>query len=240
MDTFRTDQPYDVLAVGAHPDDVEMGMGGTVASLTAAGRRVAILDLTAGELGTYGDAETRRAEAEVAAGILGADLRILDFPDGGVVDDLEGRHRLVRILREVRPTVVFAPYPHARGGAWDGRTNVDHLATGSMVDAAVKLARFRSLMPDLEPHGVRKVFHYMVPDDLKPSLVVDVTPFRDTLTACIEAYGSQLEITRGDRSVQDILMVHRQLAGHRIHVELGEAFHCEDVLTADAAWMLEA
>jgi len=240
MDTFRTDEPYDVLCVGAHPDDVEMGMGGTVAALTAAGHRVAILDLTQGELGTYGDAPTRRRESSEAARILGADRRILDFPDGGVVDDLEGRHRLVRILREVRPTLVFAPYPWGRAGAWDGRTNVDHLATGAMVGAAVKLARFRSLLPEQDPHGVRKVFHYMLPDDLKPSLVVDVTGVRDTLKKCIEAYESQLAIRRGDRTVWDFLVLHRHQAGQRIHVELGEAFHCEDVLTAEVSWMLGA
>jgi N-acetylglucosamine malate deacetylase 1 len=224
----------DVLCVGAHPDDIEMAMGGTVASLVAAGHRVAILVLTQGELGSYGDAPTRLEEARAAAAVLGASFEIWDLADGGVVDDLATRHRVARALREYRPQLVFAPYPHARSGALEGRANVDHLATGLIVREATKLARFRKLMPELEAHEVRRLLYYMIPDDTKPSFVVDVSAHRATLEAAIEAYASQMQIRRGSRSVLEVLLLWREYMGLRIRAELAEGFLCEDALGGDA------
>ncbi len=220
----------DVLCVGAHPDDVEMGMGGTVAALRAAGQRVAILVMTQGELGTYGDAATRREEARAAAEILGCGLEVWELPDGGVEDRLEDRHRLARALRRYRPQLVFAPYPHGRAGALDGRSNVDHLATGMLVREATKLARFRKLFGELPPHTVRRLFYYMLPDDQSPSFVVDVSAHRDALEAAIQAYRSQMEIRRGSRGVLEVLMLWREHMGLRIRCELAEGFLCEDAL----------
>lgn len=230
MDAIPAHTTYDALCIGAHPDDVEMGMGGTVAALVAAGRRVAIVNLTHGELGSFGDAQTRVREAKAAARELGVDLRILDHPDGGVQDTLAHRHEMVALLRELRPSIVFAPYPHARAGALDGRANVDHLATGILVREATKLARFRRLMPELEPHTTRRLYYYMLPDTVAPSYVVDVSEHRERLEAAIRAYGSQLEIKRGERSILDLLMLWREQTGTRIGVRLGEGLLCEDAL----------
>lgn len=230
MNSIPSNTTYDALCIGAHPDDVEMGMGGTVAALVAAGRRVAIVSLTHGELGTFGDAEIRVREARAAAQVLGVDVRILDHPDGGVQDTLENRHQMVRLLRELRPTIVFAPYAHTRGGALDGRANVDHLATGILVREATKLARFRRLIPELEPHTTRRLFAYMLPESVPASYVVDVSDHRPTLEAAIRAYASQMEISRGERSILDLLLLWREHTGTRIGVELGEGFLCEDVL----------
>lgn len=227
-----------VLCVGAHPDDVEMGMGGTVAALVAKGHAVTIVDLTRGQLGTYGDPQTRAAEARVAAQRLGVELRILDHEDGAVTDDLEGRHEMVRLLREIRPSLVFAPYPHARTGALDGRANVDHLATGLLVREGTKLARFRRLMPELPPCSVRRLLYYMVPDDQRPSFVVDVSAHEETLRSAISAYASQLEISRSQRPILDVLMAWRQSHGLRIGARLGEAFLCEDTLGGDVEHLL--
>ena len=234
MNTIADNTTYDVLCVGAHPDDVEMGMGGTVAGLVEAGHRVAFLLLTRGEMGTFGDAGIRVEEARAAASVLGVDLRILDHPDGAVRDTLENRHQMVAILRELRPQLVFAPYPHARSGALDGRANVDHLACGVLVREATKLARFRRLMPEVEPHTVRRLLYYMLPDDVTPSFVVDVSAHRERLETAIRAYASQMEITRGSRSVLQLLMLLREHAGVRIHAELGEPFLCEDLLSGPA------
>lgn len=231
--------PCDVLCVGAHPDDVEMGMGGTVAALRAAGHRVGILTLTRGELGTYGDADTRRREAQSAAEILECSLEMWELPDGGVQDDLPTRHRLVRALREYRPSLVFAPYPHSRKGALDGRANVDHLACGLAVREATKLARMRKLFADLERHEVRRLLYYMVPDDQKPSFVVDVSAHVENLEKAIRAYASQLEIRRGGREVLDVLMLWRQHTGLRIRAEYGEGFLCEDTLGGSAELLLQ-
>ena len=228
-----------ILCFGAHPDDVEMAMGGTVAALVAAGHTVHLVDLTRGELGTHGDAATRAAEAAEAARILGVDRRTLDHPDGGVRDTLEGRHQIVRILREVRPSLVFAPYPYSRAGSIDGRANVDHLATGLLVREATKLSRFRRLMPELAPHTIRRLFYYMLPDDVRPSYVVDVSAHEATLRAAIEAYASQMAISRGGRPILEVLMAVRQVQGLRIGAALGESLRCEDALGGAAESLLQ-
>lgn len=238
MNTIPAGTTYDVLCFGAHPDDVEMGMGGTVAAMVAAGKSVAIVNMTRGELGTFGDAQTRVREADNAAKVLGVDVRVLDHPDGGVQDDLANRHEIVRLLRELRPQVVFAPYPHARAGAMDGRANVDHLATGMLVREATKLARFRKLLPELEPHTTRRLYSYMLPETVAPSFVVDVSAHREKLVASIEAYASQLEITRGERPILEILLLWREHVGARIGARLGEGFLSEDALGGDVAHLL--
>lgn len=231
-------EPCDVLCVGAHPDDVEMGMGGTAAALVAAGHRVSILVLTQGELGTFGDAGIRGQEAAAAAAILGCSLEMWELPDGALLDDLATRHRLVRALREYRPRLVFAPYPYTRSGALDGRANVDHLACGMLVREATKLARFRKLLPEIERHEVRRLLSYMVPDDVKPSYVVDVTAHREQLEAAIRAYESQMQIRRGSRGVLEVLLLWRQHMGLRIRAELAEGFLCEDALGGEADLLL--
>lgn len=239
MDTIRPGTRYDVVAFGAHPDDVEMAMGGTIAALSSSGLRVAIIDLTGAEMSTFGDPETRLEEAAAAARILGVDRRILDRPDGAVVDDVEGRRQVALWIRELRPRVVFTTYPHARSGPADGRSNVDHLAVGRMVREGCKLARFRRLRPEPGPHAIQRLWYYMVPDHRAPSFVVDVSAHRERLEACIRAYESQMEIRRGERTILDLLMVLRQHAGLRIGVELGEPLLCEDALGGPADRLLD-
>jgi bacillithiol biosynthesis deacetylase BshB1 len=239
FDSFRPGEPCDVLCFGAHPDDVEMSMAGTVAALVALGKRVGIVDLSCGELGTYGDAPTRLAEARAAAEALGVGRRVYTYPDGGVPDDLPARHHMVTLLRELRPSLVFAPWPWARTGAFDGRANVDHLACGMVVREATKLARMRKLHPELPAHGVRRLLYYMVPDTEKSSYCVDVSALRSEIEAAIQAHASQMEIRRGSRSVLELLMMVREQVGLRLGVELAEAFISEDPLFGRADVLLE-
>jgi len=239
LDTFPAGEAIDVLCFGAHPDDVEMAMGGTVASLVADGASVGIVDLTQGELGTYGDAPTRLGEARAAAEALGVSRRVYAHPDGGLQDDLATRHRVVRILRELRPSLVFATWPWARTGAFDGRANVDHLACGLVVREATKLSRMRKLMPDLPAHAIRRLAYYMVPDTEKPSYCVDVSAYRSEILASIEAHASQMDISRGERSVLDMLILLREQVGLRLGVELAESFIVEDPLFGSASVLRE-
>lgn len=239
LDTFPAGEPCEVLCFGAHPDDVEMAMGGTVAALVAGNPAVGIVDLTQGELGTYGDAPTRLEEAAAAAAALSVRRRVYPYPDGGVQDDLATRHHLVGILRELRPSLVFAPWPWARTGALDGRANVDHLACGLAVREATKLARMRKLMPEQPAHAVRRLFYYMVPDTEKPSYCVDVSEHRELIERSIRAHASQLSITRGGRGVLDLLMISREQVGLRLGVALAESFIAEDPLFGSAALMQE-
>lgn len=230
---------YDAVAFSAHPDDAEMAMGGTLAALTSAGRRVAIVSLTRGELGTYGTAEEREQEAAAAARILGCELRWLDFPDGGVFDDVPNRHRLVEVLRELRPRVVFAPYPYTRTSHRDGRSNADHLATGLLVREACKLARFVKLFPMLAPHAVQRLYSYMVPDDVKPSWVVDISPHVPVAEAAIQAHKTQLAIERWNEPILETLRTIRRATGLRLGVAQAEAFLCEDAIGGSALALLE-
>lgn len=239
LDTFPAGAACEVLCFGAHPDDVEMAMGGTVAALVAGSASTGIIDLTRGEMGSFGDAPTRVAEAQAAAAVLGVHRRVYTHPDGGLQDNLETRHQLVAILRELRPSLVFAPWPWARTGALDGRANVDHLACGLAVREATKLARMRKLMPEAKAHAVRRLFYYMVPDTEKPSWCVDVTAHRSAIEASIQAHASQLQISRGDRSVLELLLMVREQVGLRIGAQLGEAFIAEDPLVGPALWMRE-
>lgn len=239
LDTFTPGESCEVLCIGAHPDDVEMSMAGTVAALVAGGTSVGIVDLTRGELGTYGDAATRLAEARTAAEALGVARRVYEWPDGGLADDLPTRHRIVTLLRELRPSLVFAPWPWARTGALDGRANVDHLACGLLVREATKLARMRKLHPELPAHGVRRLLYYMIPDTERPSYCVDVSDRRPAIEAAIRAHASQLEIRRGERGVLELLTMVREQTGLRLGVELAEAFISEDPLFGAASTLLE-
>ncbi|MEZ4649223.1 MAG: PIG-L family deacetylase [Candidatus Eisenbacteria bacterium] len=157
---------FDVVAFGPHPDDVEMGIAGTLIKMVRAGRRILNVCMTRGEKGTYGTVEVRRKEFERANAIMGTQPLMLDFPDTAMVNDYEGKLRVARIVRETRPQVVFAPYHTNPFGHFDGSANVDHFATGELVRDGLKLARFRSLLPDIEPYGVPYLYYYMVPAHL--------------------------------------------------------------------------
>ncbi len=225
---------YDAVVFGAHPDDAEMGMGGTIAKLCRAGRRVLIVSLTQGEAATHGSPELRAREAAAAAATLGCEHRLLDFPDSRVVANVEGREQLLRLLRELQPQLVFAPYPGNQLGHHDGAAHVDHLATGTLVRDAVKLARMRGVEPQLPAHDVGRLYYYMVPRDRYPSVVVDVSAEFETLMRAIQAYRSQMAIRRQGSAIASLLETYRRFHGITTGCAYAEAFLCEEALRADA------
>ncbi|MDX1565436.1 MAG: bacillithiol biosynthesis deacetylase BshB1, partial [Phycisphaeraceae bacterium] len=158
----------DVLAIGAHPDDGEMTVGGTLAKMVSRGRSVAIVDLTRGEMGTRGTPETRRAEAEEAARVLGVSERVnLALPDGLLRDTDEGRRLLIEQIRAFRPSLVLAPYPRDM--------HPDHVAAGQMVEAVMYPVRFANHPAGGEPHRPREFLFYMSHFTFEPSFVVDIS-----------------------------------------------------------------
>lgn len=171
----------DVVCVGAHPDDVEIGMGGTVASLVRQGLSVAIVDLTDGEPTPYGTHDLRLGEAGRSAAVLGASRRTLTQPNRSLWDTVAARTELAEVLRELRPRLVFAPYPQD--------AHPDHIAAASIVTGARFYAKFTKTDMVGEPHYPARVFHYMavhlqlVRD---PAFVMDVS---GTLSAKLEALG---------------------------------------------------
>jgi bacillithiol biosynthesis deacetylase BshB1 len=174
----------DVLAIAAHRDDVEQTCGGTLLRMAARGLRTAILDLTQGEAGTRGNAEERAREAAEAANLLGVGWRqALDLPDGAVENTLENRLKIVHILRLLRPRVVILPY-------WQAR-HPDHSATATLGYEACFLSGLTKVEGGLSPHRPFKIVYASLYADVRPSFIVDITPFIEQRFAALMAYRSQ-------------------------------------------------
>src|SRR6201995_106392 len=181
---MSTTPPIDVLAIAAHRDDVEQTCGGTLLRMRSLQLRTAILDLTQGEAGTRGSAGERAQEAEEAARILGVVWReALDMPDGRVENTWDNRIKIVRKLRELRPRVVILPY-------WQGR-HPDHYNSGTLGYEACfvsGLARRETGTPPPRPY---KVLYASLYADVRPTFVVDITPFIEERYQSLMAYRSQ-------------------------------------------------
>lgn len=190
-------RPLDVLAVGAHPDDAELGCGGTLAKLAAAGRRVGILHLTGGESGTRGTAAGRRREAEAAAAALGAaEVVILDCGDGGLRTGPAEEDAVIAVLRRLRPEVVLAP-PASDRHPDHGRAH--DLTVAACFYAGLAGRRLAGPAAGLDPHRPAAVFCYMQHDSFEPDFVVDVSAHWETRRAALACYGSQLHPAMGGR-----------------------------------------
>jgi len=176
--------PCDVLAIAAHRDDVEQTCGGTLLRMAARGLRTAILDLTQGEAGTRGSADERGKEAAEAAGLLGVRWRqALDLPDGALENTLENRIKIVRELRQVRPRVVILPY-------WQAR-HPDHATTATLGYEACFLSGLKKVETGAAPHRPFKIIYASLYADVRPSFIVDITPFIEQRHAALMAYRSQ-------------------------------------------------
>lgn len=177
----------DLLAVGAHPDDVELGCGGTLALTSRRGRKVGVVHLTRGEMGTRGTPEERRREAEQAAETLGAaELVILDCGDGHLRHGREEEDALIEVLRRFRPEVVLAPPPSDR--------HPDHGRSHRLVESACFYAGLTRRRPDLggPAHRPGATFYYMQHDSFEPSFVVDVTEVWEVRQEAVAAYRTQV------------------------------------------------
>lgn len=174
----------DVLAIAAHRDDVEQTCGGTLLRMAARGLRTAILDLTQGEAGTRGTAEERSREAAEAARLLGVGWRqALGLPDGAVENTLENRIKIARVLRELKPRVVILPY-------WQAR-HPDHAIVAALGYEACFAAGLAKVDTGLAPHRPFKIVYAGLYADVRPSFIVDITPFIEQRHAALMAYTSQ-------------------------------------------------
>lgn len=181
---MAADAIADVLAIAAHRDDVEQTCGGTLLRSAARGLRTAILDLTRGEAGTRGSAEDRAREADEAARLLGVSWRhALDLPDGAIANTLENRTKIVHVLREVRPRVVILPY-------WQAR-HPDHAIVASLGYEACFLSGLAKIDTGSAPHRPFKIVYASLYADVRPSFIVDITPFIEQRHASLMAYRSQ-------------------------------------------------
>ena len=179
----------DILAFGAHPDDVELGCGATIAKEISLGKKVGIIDLTRGELGTRGSAEIRTIEATNAAEILGVCVREnLDFADGFFSNDKEHQLKVIEMIRKYQPEIVLC-------NAIDDR-HIDHAKGSKLVSDACFLSGLMKIETSIDGNiqerwRPKQVYHYIQWKNIEPDFVVDVSGFLDKKIASVMAYSSQ-------------------------------------------------
>jgi N-acetylglucosamine malate deacetylase 1 len=182
-----------LLVFGPHPDDIEIGLGATVARHTAAGHAVGLCDLTAGELGSNGTPEERRREAERAAGVLGAAWREnLGWPDGGIENTAAHVRAAVDVIRRHQPRAIAIPY-------WRDR-HPDHAAASRVLTGAAFKSGLRRYETDRAPWRPDWLCYYFINDSAPPSFVVDVSAHYDRKREALACFRSQFAPT-GDAAV---------------------------------------
>ena len=218
-------ETVDLIFFGAHPDDVELSAGGTVAKSVKDGLRVGIVDLTRGEMGTRGTPQIRKREAQNAAKALGATFRTqLDFQDGNLQTGREQELQIIELMRRYRPKLVIAPWPDDR--------HPDHTRTGRIVTEASFYAGLRALETGLEAHRPQTVLYYLQNYMVTPSFVVDVSKTWKTKMKAVYAYKSQFHDPKSKEPVTFIsdpkflamIDARGRHFGALIGVEYGEAF----------------
>jgi len=223
----------DILAIGAHPDDVELGCGATVAKAVAEGKKVGILDLTRGELGTRGSAEIRDKEADASAKILGVVVREnLAFADGFFVNDKKHQLEVIKIIRKYQPKIVLCNAVEDR--------HIDHPKGSSLVSDACFLSGLVKIETELngksqEHWRPKHVYHYIQWQNLKPDFVVDVGDFINTKLNAVKAYSSQFYNPNSKEPVSpitsknflDSITYRAQDLGRLINADYAEGFITE-------------
>jgi bacillithiol biosynthesis deacetylase BshB1 len=176
----------DLLIFGAHPDDAEIGMGGTICKHTAAGQRVGICDLTYAEMSSNGNPQIRQNEAQAASIVMGLTARTnLGLPDRGLWISEHAVKVITQEIRKHKPRIVFAPY-------WEDR-HPDHIACSKLVQEAVFNAKLRRYEPDTEAHTVEELYFYFINDIYESDLLVDITSVHELKMQALEAYRTQFE-----------------------------------------------
>lgn len=214
----------DVLAFGAHPDDVELGCGGTLLRARDAGLRLGVVDLTAGERGSRGTRETRAAEAEAASRILRLAVReTLGFPDTQLEPGLELRRAVVSAIRRHRPRVVLAPFPTD--------LHPDHAACGQAVRDAYYPSGMLHADATGDPWRPARVFHYPMHTEPATPILVDVTPVWEERMELIRCFASQLHAGSADEGHRTLIArpdfllrieARARVWGRRANVEFAE------------------
>ena len=214
------------LAFGPHPDDVEICCGGLLIKLAEAGHKTAIADLTQGEMGTQGTVETRKAEADAAAKILGLSHREnLALPDGGIKDEPEQIAKVVEVIRRLKPEVILAPY-------WQGR-HPDHVEGSNLITKSVFYAGLKNFQAKGEAFTTNQVLYYQMRYSFRPSFITDITGLAEKKMQAIQCYQSQ--VTRDGSGPQTLISFPLSLssidARDRYYGAMIGCMHAEPYLT---------
>lgn len=230
----------DILAFGAHPDDVELGCAATIAKEVSKGKKVGIVDLTQGELGTRGSAELRMKEAKTAAEILGVSVREnLKFADGFFINDKVHQLEIIKILRKYRPEVVLC-------NAIDDR-HIDHGKGSKLVSDACFLSGLQKIETKengkcQEKWRPKWVYHYIQWKNIEPDFVVDVSGFIDKKIQSVMAYSSQFydpnskqpQTPISSKNFTDSIEYRARDLGRLIGKEFAEGFTVERLLAVES------
>lgn len=226
----------DILAFGVHPDDVELGCAGTILAALAEGKKVGVVDLTRGELGTRGNAATRKQEAAAAAKILGVHVREnLGMADGFFQNDETHQRQVIEIIRRYQPEIILANAPEDR--------HPDHGRSAKLVSDAAFLSGLRKIETAYqnqtqEAWRPKYVFHYIQDRFIQPSFVVDITPFMETKLQSVLAYTTQFNSTGGDEpqtyistpQFLETVKARAMMLGKRIGVDFAEGYITEKII----------
>ena len=225
----------DLLAIAAHPDDVELTCGGTLIKMARRGYKTGILDLTAGEMGTRGTPETRAKEAAKAATLLGASWRgNLGAPDSDVQPTRRHKLKLASVIRELRPKTVIIPY-------WEAR-HPDHYHASTLGYEGCFLAGLKALPIEGEAYRPFKILYATSFAEVRPTFVVDITKEFDRRRKAILAFASQFRPVKGEVKSNVFLAIDRleeemnQLARHygqMIGVKYGEPFLTKELMQVE-------
>jgi N-acetylglucosamine malate deacetylase 1 len=225
----------DVLAIAAHPDDVELTCGGTLLKMAQNGYKTGILDLTAGEMGTRGTPETRAKEAAAAAKILKVSWRgDLGVPDSDVQPSRQHKLNLARVIREMRPHTVIVPY-------WEAR-HPDHYHASTLAYEGCFLAGLKQLPIDGEPYRPFKILYATSFEGMPPTFIVDITQEYETRRKAILAYASQFRPAKSERKQKVFLAIDEldskmdllaRYYGQMIGVKYGEPFLQKERMAVD-------
>jgi bacillithiol biosynthesis deacetylase BshB1 len=231
----------DLLAIAAHRDDVELTCAGTLIKASKQGRQTAVIDLTAGEMGTRGDARSRADEAERAAKIMKLAAREnLALPDAGIVNDPATRTLVAKAIRKFRPRIVIAP-------ARQGR-HPDHRVTAELVRDACFVAGLAKLAPDVPKHRPHKVVHCVSfrQDFEKPTFVVDITDEFEQKLEAIRCFETQFggatqagEVYPNGEPLYDAIRHYSAYYGAMIRTRYGEPFFTTETMRVDDVTALE-
>ncbi len=221
----------DILAIGAHPDDVELSAGGTVAKCVKLGYKVGLLDLTEGETGTRGTARIRAEEARDAAAILGVSVREnLRLGDGKFEVNEKNRRKVITIIRQYRPKILLIPHWHER--------HPDHVHANILSREAwyyAGLAKLETMQNGKKqaPWRPNNYFHFMQKYEFEPSFIVDISDVYELRVAAIKAHKSQFydpdskepETFLSQKSFLDFMETRARYYGSKIGVPFGEPFY---------------
>jgi len=228
-------QGTDLLAIGAHPDDVELTCGGTLIKAARQGYRTGVVDLTGGETGTHGSKSIRQREAEAAAEVMGVAIRVnAGLPDARLHNTDATRRGVVELLRRLRPRVVILPFPIGR--------HPDHRIASELCRDASYLAGLSNYDADGDAHRPEKVLYTLAyrEDPVKPTFVVDVTDEFEAKMAAIRCYASQFdgkmaagEIFPAGGDVYENVRMHCARYGSLIRCRFGEPYFTHETVRID-------